>query len=221
MNDPLFSRFGRECPAGEVLFREGEMGDVMYVIQAGVVRVSKQLPGGERTLATFGRGEFVGEMAILNEKPRTATATVVEDAKVLVIEGTTLETMIAQNGEIAMRLIKKLAQRLAAADEFVQILLNPDPEARAILGILRHAESLMNGGEGEGDSVELRLTPEELAQDVGAKVDDVHDVLRRLGRLHIVAEGTGGRIVVVDIGRLLDFLEFLDVPRMTKATERA
>ncbi len=213
MSDSLFPRFGREFRAGEVLFREGEQGDVMFVIQSGLVRVSKALHGSERTLATFGRGDFVGEMAILNEKPRTATATAVEDSTALVIDGRTLETMIAKNSEIAFRLIKKLSMRLDAADEFVQILLNPDPEARVMLGLKRLAESLVAAGEGGEDGVALGLTPADLAREVGTRVDHVHDVLRRLGRLHIAGEGSDGTVIVADVGRLLEFLEFLDVPR--------
>src|SRR5512140_596305 len=116
MTDPLFSRFGREFHAGDVLFREGEKGEVMYVIQSGLVQVLKRVGDEERPLATLGRGEFLGEMAILNGKPRTASAVVVEDAKCLVIDGKTLESMIAKNPEIAMRLVKKLAKRLDAAD---------------------------------------------------------------------------------------------------------
>src|SRR5215472_8252106 len=133
MSDPLFARFGKEFPAGEVLFREGESGEEMFVIQSGLVRITKRVGHEERPLATLGRGEFLGEMAILNEKPRTATATVIEDAKCLVIGARTLETMIAKNTEIALRLIKKLAKRLDSADEFIQLLLNPDPQARVML----------------------------------------------------------------------------------------
>lgn len=213
MSDSLFPRFGRDFRAGEALFREGERGDVMFVIQSGLVRVSKRLHGTDRTLATFGRGEFVGEMAILNARPRTATATVVEDAAVLVIDAPTLETMISRNSEIAFRLIKKLAMRLDAADEFVQILLNPDPEARVMLGLKRLAESMADVGEATEAGVALRLTAADLALEVGAEVAHVNDVLRRLSRLHIAGEAGDGTIVVADVGRLLEFLEFLDVPR--------
>jgi CRP/FNR family cyclic AMP-dependent transcriptional regulator len=217
MTDSLFPRFGRVFPAGEVLFREGDKGEVMFVIQSGLVRISKHIQGTDRTLATFGRGEFLGEMAILNEKPRTATATVVEDTKALVIDAKTLEAMISKSHEIAIRLIKKLSLRLDAADEFVQILLNPDPEARAMLALRRHAEAQIAAGEGTDDGAVLRLTPEELAAEVGAPVAHVHDVLRRLARLHIAGATDDGTIIVADVGRLLEFLEFLDVPRTPEA----
>src|SRR5215468_8137591 len=109
MSDPLFARFGREYQPGEVLFREGEAGEVMFVIQAGAVRIAKAIGGEDKVLAVLGPGEFLGEMAILNGKPRTATATVVEPTRCLVIEARTLEQMVARNAEIALRLIKKLA----------------------------------------------------------------------------------------------------------------
>ena len=81
--DPLYARFGRDFPEGHVLFREGEAGAVMYVVQRGRVRIARQLPSGERTLAVLGPGEFFGEMAILNHKPRTATGTALAPAQAL------------------------------------------------------------------------------------------------------------------------------------------
>jgi hypothetical protein len=57
------------------------------------------------------------------------------------------------------------------------------------------------------------MTPDDLAREVGTKVSHVHDVLRRLGRLHIASTVEDGTVRVADIGRLLEFMEFLDVPR--------
>ena len=76
-SDPLFARFGLTSPAGDILFHEGEPGDVMYVIREGSIRIRKDSYEGEKTLAVLGPGEFFGEMSILNDKPRSATAEVV------------------------------------------------------------------------------------------------------------------------------------------------
>src|ERR1700692_3288651 len=108
MSDRPVLLYGREYHSGQVLFREGERGEEMFVIQTGVVQILKKMGDVDRPLAALGRGEFVGEMAILNDKPRTATAIALEDSKVLVIDGATLEQMIATNTEIALRLVKKL-----------------------------------------------------------------------------------------------------------------
>src|SRR5262245_47982518 len=112
-DDQLFNRFGRDLPAGTVLFREGEFGNQMFVIQSGSVRITKIVRDTEKLLAILPAGEFFGEMAILNNKPRSANAIVHEDARLLVIEAKTFEGMIRGNTEIALRLIKKLAQRLS------------------------------------------------------------------------------------------------------------
>jgi CRP/FNR family transcriptional regulator, cyclic AMP receptor protein len=210
MSDPLFLRFGREFRAGEVLFRQGERGDEMYVIQSGVVQILKKVGDDERPLATLGRGEFLGEMAILNDKPRTATAIVLEDARCLVIDAATLEQMIAKNTEIALRLVKKLARRLDAADEMIQILLNPDPKARVLLGLKRHAEGF---GEDTGLGVRVHVSPQGLAHEVGVEETQVRDVLARLHRLRIAGEDELGAILIMDLPRLLEFMEFLDMPR--------
>lgn len=211
MTDPLFARFGREYQAGEVLFREGEAGDRMFVIQTGAVRIAKRMAGEEKVLAVLGPGEFLGEMAILNGKPRTATATVVEPTRCLLIDARTLETMVAKNSEIALRLIKKLARRLDSADTLIEILMHTDPKARVMLALARHAEAF---GEPVADGVRIRATAADVAQEVSVLESTAQEVMARLRRLRLVREDTTGTgIVVSDIARLRDFLEFLEMPQ--------
>jgi CRP-like cAMP-binding protein len=202
-------RVGREYAAGAILFREGDAGAEMFVIQSGKVRLTKRAAGGEFPIAVLGRGEFLGEMAILNNKPRTATATIVEDALCLVIDAKTLESMITKNAEIALRLVKKLAARLDSADALVQILMHPDPKARVLLGLKRHAETF---GEQTEEGVWLDVAPATLAREVGAEPGQVDEVLLRLRRLRIASDESGA-IVISDMGRLLEFLEFIEMPR--------
>jgi CRP-like cAMP-binding protein len=190
----------------------------MYVIQSGIVQILKLVGTVQRPLATLGRGEFVGEMAILNDKPRTATAMVLEEAKCLVIDAATLEQMISNNTEIALRLVKKLARRLDSADEMIQLLMNPDPKARVLLGLKRHAEAF---GEETGLGVRIHSSAADLAREVGVEEPQVREVLSRLGRLHIATEddvpGGGTAIVIMDLPRLLEFMEFLEMPRRFEA----
>jgi len=92
----LFEKYGEIIPKGTVLFYEGDPGQEMYIIQAGKVRISKRVRNVEKTLVILGKGEFFGEMAILNNRPRSATATVIEDCKILIFDRETFETMIKQ-----------------------------------------------------------------------------------------------------------------------------
>ncbi len=210
MSDSLAARLGGEYGPGQVLFHEGERGDVMYVVQSGAVRISKRVGGQDKLLAVLGPGEFFGEMAILNGKPRTATATAVEPTRCLIIEPQTLEDMVVRNSEIALRLIKKLAKRLDSADTLVEVLLHQDPKARVLMALSRHAETF---GDELGDGgVFVKATVSEIAAEVAVDARLAADMMKRVHRLGIAHERQGG-VVVTDVSRLRDFVEFLEVPR--------
>jgi CRP/FNR family transcriptional regulator, cyclic AMP receptor protein len=209
MSDSPPARIGTQYAPGEVLFHEGERGDVMYVVQSGAVRISKHVAGQDKLLAVLGPGEFFGEMAILNGKPRTATATAVEPTRCLVIEPQTLEDMVVRNAEIALRLIKKLAKRLDSADTLVEVLLHRDPKARVLMALSRHAETF--GDEFDG-GVRVRASVREIADEVAVDPRVAEDMMKRVRRLGIAHEEEGG-VVVTDVSRLRDFVEFLEVPR--------
>ncbi|MBX3274386.1 MAG: Crp/Fnr family transcriptional regulator [Sandaracinaceae bacterium] len=207
-SDQLFARFGRTCAPGEVLFREGEPGDLMFVLQSGSVRITKTVKGEEKTLAVLGPGEFFGEMAILNDKPRTATATVEEPTKVLVLGARTFEQMVVSNAEIAVRLIKRLSRRLDSANELIEVLMHRDPKARVILGLSREAQ--YNGRPQADGSVRVPLGVEELAEQVGLDLPKTQEVVKRLTRLGI-ARPEGDALIVTDVARLEEFYEFLEM----------
>jgi CRP/FNR family transcriptional regulator, cyclic AMP receptor protein len=215
MTDQLLARFGREVTAGEVLFLEGEAGEEMFVIQTGSIRVSKRVGQSQKTLAILGPGEFVGEMSILNGKPRTATATVVEPGMCLIISAKTLEAMVAKNAEIAMRLIKKLSSRLDSADTLIEILMHQDPRMRVILGLARFAETR---GIPEGEGVRVQITPEDLGEEIGVDPLVTEEVLNRLRRLKLLDEDPDGSFFIADPARLHEFLEFLDMPPSPSAS---
>lgn len=211
--DTLFARYGRRFPAGAVLFRQGDPGDSMFVIRSGTVRVLREATGAgadderHRTLAVLGAGEFLGEMAILTGRPRSATAQAVEDADALVLSAKTFEQMVQSHSEIAVRLITKLARRLDAADTLVEILLHRDPRARVVLALRREAE--LRGRVQDDGSVLLPLGTDELAEQVGLAPDEVNEVLLRLARHELVAQDLPG-LVVPDPLRLHEFSQSLE-----------
>ena len=205
--DLLFQRFGRTYPKGTVLFREGEKGEEMYVIQGGKVQISMKVRGVEKILSVLQPGEFFGEMAILNSKPRSATAVVAEDAKLLVIDSKTFEAMVRGNAEISLRMIKKLAARLQEADDQIENLLLKDHNSKVVHALARLAET-------QGTPVErgsfVRILPEELGQKVGLAVEKVNEVVAKLAKAKIVSATKDG-LVVHDAVRLKKFLDFLEM----------
>jgi CRP-like cAMP-binding protein len=115
--EQLFWKFGKDFPKGTVLFREGELGRDMFIIQKGKVQVRKKVGTTEKVLAEFSDGEFFGEMALLMGMDRSATVEVIEDSKILVVSPDTFESLLKGNIEIALKMLKKMASRLRALDE--------------------------------------------------------------------------------------------------------
>lgn len=203
--DKLFDRVGRVFPRGEVLFRDGDAAETMYVLRSGRVRVFKEVNGREKTLAYIEAGDFFGEMALLNNKPRTASAECVEETAVLVIDAKMFEAMLRGNAEIAVRMIQRLAKRLDEANGLVGVLMQKDPKARVILGLERAAET---GIVLEDGTVRVLTDEDQLAIEVGVAPEDVRGVLQRMARLGIVeVEDTG--FLIPNVMRLHEFLEFL------------
>ncbi len=128
----LFSRFGKQIPANTILFHEGDKGEDMFIIQSGRVKISKKIRGVEKTLATLEKGEFFGEMAILNDKPRSASAETIEECDMLVIDRKTFDALIRGNVEIAVRFIKRLADRLREANDQMESLMIKDNTSRLV-----------------------------------------------------------------------------------------
>jgi CRP-like cAMP-binding protein len=203
--DKLFDRVGRVCDSGEILFRDGDPGDTMYVLRSGRVRVFIESNGREKTLAFIEAGDFFGEMALLNNKPRTASAECVEETRLLVIDAKMFEAMLRGNAEIAVRMIQRLAKRLDQANGLVGVLMQKDPKARVILGLEQAAE---RGVVLEDGSVSVAADEESLAQQVGVSAEDVHGVLQRMARLGIIEVEDGG-FRIPNVLRLHEFLEFL------------
>ena len=118
--EQLFWKFGKDFPKGTVLFREGELGRDMFIIQKGKVRVRKRVGTAEKVLAELADGEFFGEMALLMGMDRSATVEVMEDSKILVVTPETFESLLKSNIDIALKMLKKMASRLRALDEHLE-----------------------------------------------------------------------------------------------------
>jgi CRP-like cAMP-binding protein len=107
-----FERFLVTHPMGEIIFSEGEIGNEMYIIQSGTVELLKSIGRGTRVLATLEKGDFFGEMSVLEELPRTASARAKTDVELVRINGATFDSMLKGNTEIAVRMMRKLSRRL-------------------------------------------------------------------------------------------------------------
>ena len=100
---------------GSMIFREGEKGDKLYIVLDGRVRISKFIPGvGEEALAVLDRGDFFGEMALIDDKPRSADAKAHEqDATVLSIDRATLNEILSMDPHASLQFLNLLCRMIS------------------------------------------------------------------------------------------------------------
>jgi CRP/FNR family transcriptional regulator, cyclic AMP receptor protein len=131
---PLFASLGDEAaeavrellevktvPAGRVLFREGDRGDALYLIEDGTVRIHvRDADGDEVTLAELSRGDFFGEMALLDGKPRSAQATTRTEARLAVLMREDFLSFVRGDPEVALNMLAAITTRLRHTDEMIR-----------------------------------------------------------------------------------------------------
>ena len=202
----LFSRFGKKIPLNTVLFHEGDVGEEMFIIQSGRVKISKRIRGVEKTLATLEKGEFFGEMAILNDKPRSASAETLDDCDMLVIDRKTFDALIRGNSEIAVRFIKRLADRLREANDQMESLMIKDNTSRLVSILAKHVREREKAGE-------FTMTIEDLAGLAGIEGSLARTILEKLASVRII-EVSGDKVHIKNqdqADRLLRYLEMREI----------
>ncbi len=110
-----------DCKAKTSLFRAGDAGDAMYLIERGKVRICvRTTEGRELTLAELGQGDFFGEMALLNGQRRSADAIVAEDGRLAVLSREHFLSFMRGNPNVALEMLTALANRLRRTDELLR-----------------------------------------------------------------------------------------------------
>jgi CRP/FNR family transcriptional regulator, cyclic AMP receptor protein len=174
---------------GVLIIQEGDLGDTIYIILSGRLRVFSSKANGDRefTLGSYGPGEYVGEMG-LDGGPRSASVITLEKSECSVIARPTLEAFIAERPAFAFELIDKLIRRARAATlSATRMALND------VYGRLKLLLEAMVRTDAEGTrTVTERLTQLELANRVGCTREMVGRVIRELergGYLEVLPQG--------------------------------
>ncbi len=140
----LFDKFGRTIKPGDLIFSEGEQGDMMFIIQDGKVRISKIIEKREHVLAVLGKGDFFGEMAIINNVKRTATATAASQVNLLSFDRAGFTNMINKNAKIAINIIDKLCRRLQNMNIQIQHILKKNAKGIIELNLFYAFKETLN-----------------------------------------------------------------------------
>jgi CRP-like cAMP-binding protein len=107
---------GKVYQEGEVIVRQGEVGNCMYVIQSGRAEVLEELEGKSVRLAVLGESDFFGEMAIFEHEVRSATVRALGEVKVLTVEKKILLQRIQEDPSLTFRILENLCHRVRKLD---------------------------------------------------------------------------------------------------------
>lgn len=168
-----YADYGR----GETVFTESEQGDTLYIVLAGKVKIGRRAKDGrENMLSVMGPSDMFGELSLFDPGPRTATATVVTDARLASLAHAQLKPWITDRPEIAEQLLRVLARRLRRTNDSLADLIFTDVPGRVAKQLLALSERF-GTEEADGLRVHHDLTQEELAQLVGASRETVNKAL--------------------------------------------
>ncbi|MFP3713270.1 Crp/Fnr family transcriptional regulator [Puerhibacterium sp. TATVAM-FAB25] len=190
-----------ELSRGDVLFREGEPGDRLYVIAQGKIKLGRRSSDGrENLLSILGPGEMFGELSLFDPGPRTASASSVSDSVVYELRHQALVAWVNAHPKVATHLLGALARRLRRTNETLADLVFSDVPGRVAKALLDLSTRF---GEPSDDGVRVAhdLTQEELAQLVGASRETVNKALADFASRGWVRR-EGRAVVLLDLDRL-------------------
>ena len=185
---PLFSQLGpadlqrvldlareRAYPKNSVILFEDDPGDALYVVKDGQVKVVLiGEDGREVILSVLGPGEFFGEMALIDDEPRSAHVIAMDDSALLVLRREDFQGLLAETPAIALSMLRELTRRLRRVDEKVGSLVLLDVNGRVASLLLELSQ------EAGGDRITRRLTHHTIAQMIGSSRETVSRTMREL-----------------------------------------
>lgn len=153
----------------EMIFREGEPAERLFLIERGRVKLSIASPsGGELLIAVLAPGQIFGELAVIDRGPRAMDARAMEDCEVWALDADVFWTMLENRPPLARRLLELMARRLRRADRASQDLVFFDAPTRLARRLLELADEHGEpAGRGEAVRITVRLTQEDLANMIG------------------------------------------------------
>jgi CRP-like cAMP-binding protein len=191
----------RSFGAGEVVFREGDEGDTCYIVRLGQARAVREHSDGRSiTLATFGRGEIFGELAMFDDERRSATVEAVEETEAMAILGTDMRRLLRAHPDIAVKMLGGLARRLRETNERLARQSFQTVQSRVASVLADMVASARSQGAGEND-VLITATQSDLAQLAGSSRESASRFLAVLERAGVITQGRG-RLVVHEPARL-------------------
>lgn len=180
--DNTFNKMKQIYPQHSVIFSEGERGRTMYVILDGEVEIRKKTgKSSYKILVNLKAGDFFGEMAIIENKPRTATAVAKVASTLIMLDTDAFYTMVEKSSDFAVKMIKTLSSRLRKADHLIEYILGSNDEKQVVSGIAAYVKTHPECDKGSGEcQITLRDYLRWSSQNLGYPDDMVQQTIKRL-----------------------------------------
>lgn len=195
----------KKLQAGEVLFHEGDRGEIMYLIREGKIKITKGRGDEEKTLAVLKEGDFFGEMAIIDGSPRSAGAVAVTPVSLLVIDKESFKEKLRENPLIEY-VLETLTRRLRTADEQIRLLTIKSEERRVLAHIITKAKEM--GRETDAGTEVTPFSLENLAQITGITEHKVRDYINKLVQVNLVILRENS-LTIKTVSDLDDYLRYI------------
>lgn len=190
----------RSYASGDVIFREGDRGDSLHIVIEGSVRIAVlSSAGAEAAVALLGPGEFVGDLALLDGLPRSASAIASQATKTLVVTRSAFLRWLTERPPAALALLETLSLRVRRTDEaladlaFVSL---PQRLAKRLLSLASGNPEVLAADPQDG-AVRLRITQADLASMLGVSRESVNKQLNLFSREGWIALSRGS-ITLID-----------------------
>ncbi|SEM52998.1 Crp-like helix-turn-helix domain-containing protein [Syntrophus gentianae] len=191
----------RQLRKGGILFRKGDKGSAFFIIIKGLVKISVSSKlGDEVTLALLRNGDFFGEMALLDEQPRSADAVALEDSLLYVLDRNDFFPFLFKNENAVRSILRALSLRLRRADDLfteISFLTVPARLAKRLVELAEPLESQRS----EPKEYKIRMSQRELASMLGVTRESINKELKILKDKGLV-ETSRNSILIRDIDRL-------------------
>ncbi|HAV92196.1 TPA: hypothetical protein DCW38_03335 [candidate division WOR-3 bacterium] len=194
---------------GEILFREGDVGDEMYLIKSGKMKIIKKVGEDTKILAVLSEGDFFGEMAIIDGSSRSATAVSDGDTQLITFDKSAFKKKIGEEPLIEY-IVTELTRRLRSTDEQIKFLMIKSDEKRLIAFLITKAQE--EGIKQDDGSILLNFafSYDGIAPVVGMGSEKLKRLVDNLEKSNLISI-YNDKLIVKNVKNLEEYLRYISL----------
>ena len=198
----IYQKYAKTFEPGQVIFKEGETGEEMFIIIQGEVEIRKRTSAKAfKTLIKFHEGDIFGEMALIENKPRSATAIALKPCRMLVMNEALLDKMLESNPDFAKKMIRILSERIRKANAIIENIASTNRQNQIYNGLKEYAQE-KGISTFKGHRVKLSEFLEWARNRLGISEKEITQTIQDLLKRRIVAPSALGKEeIIVNLNR--------------------